>query len=48
MNCFDVYQNLTCVYDGYLFIYTIVNCVYLKYKEFYKKKKILVLNNWQG
>lgn len=35
MNCIDVYQNLTCVYEGYLFIYSIVKCVYLKYKEFY-------------
>lgn len=35
MNCIDVYQNLNCVYERYLFIYSIVKCVYLKYKEFY-------------
>lgn len=28
MNCIDVYQNLNCVYEGYLFIYSIVNCVF--------------------
>lgn len=35
MSGIDVCQNLTCVYEGYLFIFSIVNCVYLKYKEFY-------------